>query len=123
MPNPLGEGQGYLAASNWCLGTSCKAEGVDSTHAIRQGECFDNLLAMSKIETYRTYTIKSFPVQELDTGQWRVDIKISWKGEGALTIRPFCVEQTHPTQEEAEIHGIIYGQSIIDGNVPGVSLG
>ena len=33
------------------------------------------------------------------------------------------MEQTYPTQEEAEIHGVTYGQRIIDGKVPGVSLG
>jgi len=76
---------------------------------------------MSKTVTYKTYTIESFPVQELDTGVWRVDITIS--RESVSDPRPFSVDQTYFTQEEAEIHGITYGQRIIDGKVPGVSLG
>lgn len=78
---------------------------------------------MSKTITYKAYTIDSFPVQELDTEQWRVDLTISWGSESDRTTRPFSMEQTYPTQEEAEIHGVTYGQRIIDGQVPGVSLG
>jgi hypothetical protein len=77
---------------------------------------------MSKIVTYKAYTIKSCPLQQLTTGQWKPHISISWDRDGIVILRPFSAENTYPTEEQADIHGSTYGQRIIDGKVPGLSV-
>ena len=78
---------------------------------------------MSGTVAIKTYAIEFLPVQELDTGQWRVDLTISWESEGERSTRPFSVKQTHSTQEEAEIHGIMYGSEQYCRQDARVSLG
>ena len=81
---------------------------------------------MSKIVKYKTdtktYTITSCPLLLTDTGRWTLNISISWTHDGSVTTRPFSAENTYQTEEEADIHSINYGQRIIDGKVPGLSV-
>jgi hypothetical protein len=39
------------------------------------------------------------------------------------TLRPFTAEGSYLTEEEADLHGITFGQRIIDGKIPGLSVG
>ncbi len=81
---------------------------------------------MSKIVKYKTdtetYTIESHPRLLTDPDEWKIDIDISWEHNGGPNYRPFSIEITAPTEEEADNHGIHYGKSIIDGEVLGLSL-
>jgi hypothetical protein len=54
--------------------------------------------------------------------QWTLSIAIYWENEGKMTVRSFSAENPYQTEVEADLHGIAYGQRIIDGKVPGCSL-
>jgi len=54
--------------------------------------------------------------------QWTLPIVISWERDEKVTGRTFSAENTYPTEAEADLHGIAYGQRIIDGQVPGFSV-
>ena len=77
---------------------------------------------MSRVFIYKTYTIRSAPLQLLDSMRWILSIHISWEHEGKVTGRPFLAESTSQTEAEADLHEIAYGQRIIDGKVPGFSV-
>lgn len=70
------------------------------------------------IVIYKNYTIKSFPLQLIATGHWKTHISISRVSDGISTSRPYSSETTYATQEEAHLHGIQFGQRIIDKKVP-----
>ena len=40
--------------------------------------------------------------------------------DGLLNVQPFSGPTIYETEQEADIHGIAYGQRIIDEKVPGV---
>jgi hypothetical protein len=44
---------------------------------------------------------------------------IYWERDGKMIVRPFSAENTFRTETEADLHGIAYGQLIIDGRVQG----
>ena len=77
---------------------------------------------MSTNATYKNYTIRSTPLQLLDSMQWTIEITIEWERDWQVTGRPFSVQSTYATEVEADHHGITYGQRIIDGQVPGFSV-
>ena len=77
---------------------------------------------MSKDATYENYSIRSTPIQLLDSMQWALARAIYWERNGLMTLRPFSAENTYQTEAEADLHGITFGQRIIDGKVPGLSV-
>lgn len=77
---------------------------------------------MSKNAPYKNYVIRSTPLQLLDSMQWTLAIAIYWEHNGLVTTRPFSAEHTYQTEDEADLQGIIFGQRIIDGKVPGLSV-
>ena len=78
---------------------------------------------MSRVFIYKTYIIRSAPLQLVHSMQWMVSIVIDWERDGRVTGRPFAAaEKTYRTEAEADRRGIIYGQRIIDGKVPGCSV-
>jgi hypothetical protein len=77
---------------------------------------------MSKNANYKNYAIRSTPVQHPDSMQWTLAIAIYSEHNGLVTMRPFSTENTFQTEEEADLRGITFGQSIIDGTVPGLSV-
>jgi hypothetical protein len=64
--------------------------------------------------------IKSNPEPVANSGQWRLRIAIYSRSNGILTMQPFSGPTVYDTEEEADIHGIAYGQRIIDEKVPGL---
>ena len=77
---------------------------------------------MSRTVTYNTYTITSSPIHDGVSDQWKLSILISWDKDGSETSRTFWMPVPYPTETEADIHGISFGQRIIDGKVVGLSL-
>jgi hypothetical protein len=69
---------------------------------------------------YKDHIIKSDPEPVGATGQWRLRITIYSQADGILKMQPFLGPTVYNTQEEADIHGIAYGQRIIDEKVPGL---
>jgi hypothetical protein len=77
---------------------------------------------MARTIDHRGYRIHSSPVQLTEVGYWTVSIHISWEENGIRIIRSISSKNAYPTQEEADVHGIAYGQRIIHLKIPGVSL-
>jgi hypothetical protein len=71
---------------------------------------------------YKDKVIKSVFKRVSRSGKWTLRISISWKVNDALTMRSFPCLGRYNNEEEAHFHGITYGQRIIDGKVPGVTL-
>jgi hypothetical protein len=72
--------------------------------------------------TYKDFTIQPAPRQLLDTGQWELNVFISWSTEDDEDSRHFVKTGRYATEEEAIAQCIIYGQQIIDGKISGISL-
>jgi len=77
---------------------------------------------VSKETTYKIFTIRSAPLQLRDSSLWTPSIAIEWERDGQTTVRPFSAQSHYATESEADIHGLIYGMRIIDGQVPGASV-
>ncbi|MDE3042703.1 MAG: hypothetical protein KGJ82_19330 [Nitrospirota bacterium] len=77
---------------------------------------------MSRTILYRQHSIKSAPKLLRNERRWKVEIHIWWEEHGAITFKSFTFDLMYSTEAEADTHGIAFGQEIIDGNVPGVSL-
>ena len=71
---------------------------------------------MGKKAEYQGYTIESLP----QPGEkWRLHILISVNTSQGIQTREFSADVLYATEEEADIHGITFGQRIIDGRVNG----
>src|SRR5215813_1698709 len=76
---------------------------------------------MNKTIEYQGYKIESVP-QSVDVDKWRLHIFISVEDSRGVLTRQFAVESIYATEQEADIHGIAYGQRLIDGKVEGQSV-
>ena len=74
---------------------------------------------MSKIVEYQGCTILSTPRHIGDSEKWGLHIVISVKDIRNVRMREFSSDPVYATEQEAEIHGIAFGQRIIDGRVEG----
>src|SRR6185503_5337534 len=54
---------------------------------------------VSRVFIYKTYTIRSTPLQLLDSKQWMLSIVIDWEGDGRVTGRPFSATEK-PTRQK-----------------------
>lgn len=73
--------------------------------------------------TYKGYTIQSAPRLLVDTHIWELNVFISQATEGDEDCRHFARTGRYTTFEEATAQCIAYGQLIIDGKIPGSSVG
>jgi len=74
--------------------------------------------------TYKGFTIQPALRQLVDTGQWELNIFISWIVDGdEEDSRHFVKTGRYATEEDATVQCITYGQQIVDGQVPGSSVG
>ena len=78
---------------------------------------------MDKSLIYKGYTIQPALRHLVDTGQWELNVFISWSTEDDEDSRHFVKTGRYATEEEATAQCIVYGQQIVDGKVPGSSLG
>ena len=76
---------------------------------------------MDKTVEYQGYKIESTP-HHLDHDKWRLHIFISVEDSRGVRTRQFSVESMYASEQEADIHGIAYGQRLIDGKVEGQSV-
>lgn len=72
---------------------------------------------------YGPYTIKSFPLRQLATHDWKVNISIFWIQDGVTTMRLLTSDNAYPTEQGADLQGITYAQQIIDGELSSLSIG
>ena len=76
---------------------------------------------MAKTVEYQDYKIESAP-HLVDGEQWQLFIFISVEDERGVRTRTFSPEGLYATEQEADIHGITFGQRLIDGKVEGRSV-
>jgi len=77
---------------------------------------------MSNTVLYEGYVIQSSPRYLAEWEKWQLCILISFKQHGAMKPREFSSEVLYTTEQEADIHGIAFGQELIDGKVEGRSV-
>jgi hypothetical protein len=77
---------------------------------------------MGKTVEYQGYTIQSTPHYEIDWKKWRLCIVVSAEDFLGVRTREFSSEILYTTEQEADIHGIAFGQRLIDGKVIGRSV-
>jgi hypothetical protein len=77
---------------------------------------------MEKTVEYQGYTIQSVPQYVTEWEKWRLRILISVDDQLGIRSREFSSEVLYRTEREAEIHGIGFGQRLIDGKVAGRSV-
>lgn len=77
---------------------------------------------MARTITYEGYLIQSLPHPETHGEKWRLRICISIENDRGLRTREFPVEVLYASEQEADIHGVAFGQRIIDGKVEDLSV-
>jgi len=77
---------------------------------------------MAKTVEHEGYTIQSTPQYQVDREKWRLRIFISLDDHRGVQTREFSAEVLYATEQEADIHGIAFGQRLIDGKVEGLSV-
>jgi hypothetical protein len=77
---------------------------------------------MAKTVEYQGYTIQSAPSHRMEDEKWRLRIFISVEDNRGVRTREFSSEVLYTTEQEADIHGITFGQRLIDGKVEGRSV-
>ena len=77
---------------------------------------------MGKTVVYQGYTIHSTPHYETAWEKWRLRTVVSAEDSPHVRTREFSSEILHATKQEANIHGIAFGQRLIDGKLIGRSV-
>ena len=72
---------------------------------------------MGKTIPYEQYTIQSSPRCVADREKWQLCIVISYEQPSGVKTREFSADVMYATQQEADTHGIAFGQrQTRDGN-------
>ncbi|TKS63855.1 MAG: PilZ domain-containing protein [Nitrospira sp.] len=82
----------------------------------------EKLSQMGKTLEYQGYTIQSSPQHLADGEKWQLRIFVSMDDHRGVKAREFLADGVYATEQEADIHGIAYGQRLIDGKVEGRSV-
>ncbi|MBX3348857.1 MAG: hypothetical protein KF747_08925 [Nitrospira sp.] len=78
---------------------------------------------MTQAITYKGYTIQPSPRQLVDTGQWELNVFISWATEDdEEESRHFVKTGRFATEVDAQVLCITHGQQIVDGTIPGSAV-
>ena len=77
---------------------------------------------MGKSLEHQGYTIQSFPHRLANGEKWHLRIFISLDDHRGVKTREFSADVLYATEQEADIHGITFGQRLIDGKVEGQSV-
>lgn len=77
---------------------------------------------MGKQAEYKGYTIESSPRPEANWEKWRLHIFISVQHPRGIQTREFHSDVLYATEQEADVHGISFGQRVIDGKVGGLTV-
>ncbi len=77
---------------------------------------------MGKTVEYQGYKIQSAPYPLADGQTWRLRIFISLDDHRVARTREFSSDVVYATKQEADTHGIAFGQRLIDGKVKGQSV-
>lgn len=74
-------------------------------------------------EEYNGFELSPAPYQLAETGLWGVRVVITRHHKRGETLeKPYEAKDTCDTREEAEALAVAFGQKIIDGECPGLSV-
>ena len=73
--------------------------------------------------TYKGFIIRPAPRLHADVSRWSLNLHISWSTKEGAETRHFFTADKYATEEEATTNSITYGQPVIDGKIPGESVG
>lgn len=73
--------------------------------------------------TYKGYTIHAVPREIVEAGLWSLSLFIMRLTERGERSWHFSASDRYATEEEAMTNCIAYGQLIIDGKIPNLSVG
>lgn len=73
--------------------------------------------------TYKGFIIRPAPRPLAGVGRWSLNLHISWSTKYGAYTRHFFTADKYATEEEALTNSITYGRLVIDGKIPGVSVG
>jgi hypothetical protein len=77
---------------------------------------------MSTTVHYQGYSIQSTPKYHPDWQKWQIRIFIAMESAAGVRTRKFESDVLYATEQEANVHGIAYGQRVIDGKAEGQSV-
>ena len=77
---------------------------------------------MATMIAYQGYTIQSAPHHPAGGTKWQRRIFISITDRRGVRTGEFSAGGLYATEDEADTHGITFGQQIIEGKVPGQSV-
>ncbi len=77
---------------------------------------------MARSVVYQGYTIRSTPRHEAEWNKWAINIVISVDHPTGVKSRQFSGDVLYATEQEADIHGLAFGQRLIDGKIQGRSV-
>ena len=77
---------------------------------------------MGKTIQYEGYTIQSSPRCRAGGKQWQLCIVIAFEQPSGVNTREFSADGLYATEQEADIHGITFGERLIDGKMEGQSV-
>jgi hypothetical protein len=77
---------------------------------------------MAKTVEYEGCTIQSRPFYDPNWDKWQIRIHISCESPQGIRTREFSSMVLYGTEQEADIHGVTFGQHLIDGKVEGQSV-
>ena len=69
---------------------------------------------------YKDFLVWAITYLLQESGEWRGKVNIMRKD--GMTIKPFLLENTFKTKEEAIRHSLACGKRIIDGKMPGCHI-
>ena len=82
----------------------------------------EELSQMGKTLVYNGYTIQSSPQHLVDGEKWQLRVFVSVDNHQGVKAREFSADVVYVTEQEADIHGITFGQRLVDGKVDGQSV-
>jgi len=71
---------------------------------------------------YQGTIIRSYPRRLAKRGEWTIKISISWQTGGLTKVKEYSADSPFTSERQADIHGITFGQRIVDNKIPGLSL-
>ena len=77
---------------------------------------------MAKTVEYEGYTILSRPYYDTNWDKWQIRILISCESPRGIRTREFSSMVLYGTEQEADIHGVTFGQHLIEGKAEGQSV-
>jgi hypothetical protein len=77
---------------------------------------------MARSVVYQGYTVRSAPRYDAEWGKWAINIIVSVEHPTGTKMRQFSGEVLYASEQEADVHGLAFGQRLIDGKVQGRSV-